>query len=79
VPPTSNIVAALLEMMGTPASSADASGRQRHYVGAITAPVFNAVGRVTHNISVHPFANLSPRKIEQMGRRLRRAADAVDD
>src|SRR6185369_4593993 len=57
----------LLEMMGAPTSSVDASGRQRHYVGAITAPVFNAAGRVTHNISVHPFANLSSRKIEQIG------------
>ncbi len=67
----------LLEMMGAPTSSVDASGRQRHYVGAITAPVFNAADRVTHNISVHPFANLSARKIEQIGRRLRRAADAI--
>lgn len=67
----------LLEMMVAPTSSADASGRQRHYVGAITAPVFGAAGRVTHNVSVHPFADLSPRKIEQMGRRLRRAADAI--
>jgi DNA-binding IclR family transcriptional regulator len=67
----------LLEMMAAPTSSADASGRQRHYVGAITAPVFGAAGRVTHNISVHPFANLSPRKIEQIGRRLRSAADTI--
>jgi DNA-binding IclR family transcriptional regulator len=67
----------LLEMTGAPRTSAESSGHQRHYVGAITAPVFNSVGRVTHNISVHPFARLSPRKIEQIGRRLRRAADAV--
>jgi DNA-binding IclR family transcriptional regulator len=65
----------LLEMTGIPRGSA--GSRQRHYVGAITAPVFNPAGRVTHNISAHPFANLSGRKIEQTGRRLCRAADAI--
>jgi DNA-binding IclR family transcriptional regulator len=67
----------LLEMTGAPATSADARGRQRHYVGAISAPVLNLDGRATHNISVHPFADLSSRKIEQIGRRLRSAADRI--
>lgn len=67
----------LLEMTGGPKPPATASGRQRHYVGSITAPVFNSGGRVTHNIGVHPFADLSARKIEQIGRRLRLQADAI--
>jgi DNA-binding IclR family transcriptional regulator len=68
----------LLEMTGTPARLGDKGGQQRHYVGAISAPIFNALGRVTHNICVHPFANLPARKIATTGRRLRRAAEAID-
>lgn len=64
----------LLEMTGMPPA---VSARQRHYVGSITAPVFNSGGRVSHNIGVHPFADLPARKITQIGRRLRRAADAI--
>ncbi|MFG1932464.1 helix-turn-helix domain-containing protein [Mycobacterium sp. NPDC048908] len=64
----------LLEMTGT---SSDPTGQQRHYVGAISVPIFNAAGRVSHSISLHPFTSLSTRKIEQIGRRLRRAADAI--
>lgn len=67
----------LIEMTGTRGTPADSSSQQRHYVGAITAPIFDQVGHVTHNISVHPFTNLSQRKIAQIGRRLRRAADAI--
>ena len=67
----------LLEMTGSPAPPVGASGRQRDYVGSITVPVFNSGGRVTHNIGVHPFADLTPRKIEQIGRRLRKSADLV--
>lgn len=66
----------LLEMTGVSKPSS-VTGRQRHYVGSITAPVFNSAGRVTHNIGVHPFADLSARKIAQIGRRLRRSADEV--
>ena len=68
----------LLEMTGTAGGLGDASSRQRHYVGAITAPIFDPVGRVTHSISLHPFTDLSRRKIEQTGRRLRGAAEAID-
>jgi DNA-binding IclR family transcriptional regulator len=68
----------LLEMTGTPMNSADTGGQQRHYVGAISAPVFSHDGHVTHNISVHPFTNLPTRKIEPIGHRLRRAAQAID-
>jgi DNA-binding IclR family transcriptional regulator len=67
----------LLEMTFTPTGPADARSQARHYVGAISTPVFNAAGRVTHNISLHPFINLPARKIVQTGRRLRRAADAI--
>jgi DNA-binding IclR family transcriptional regulator len=67
----------LLEMTGTPSTPADSRSQQRHYVGAISAPVFDSLGRVTHNISVHPFTNLPARKIQQTGRRLRRAAQAI--
>jgi DNA-binding IclR family transcriptional regulator len=65
-------------MTGAASSSADARSQQRHYVGAISVPIFNATGRVSHSISLHPFTNLSARKIEQIGRRLRRAAEALD-
>jgi DNA-binding IclR family transcriptional regulator len=68
----------LLEMTGTSANPADIRSQQRHYVGAISAPIFNVVGRVSHSISLHPFTNLSKRRIEQIGRRLRRAAEAID-
>lgn len=67
----------LLEMTGASGDPADTRGQQRHYVGAISVPIFNVVGRVSHSISLHPFTNLSARKIEQIGRRLRRAADAI--
>ena len=67
----------LLEMTGSPAPPVGASGRQRHYVGSITVPVFNSGGRVTHNIGVHPFADLTARKIEQIGQRLRRSAALI--
>lgn len=50
---------------------------KRHYVGAITAPVFGPTGNVTHTISVHPFTLLSARRIAQLGRRLRSAADSI--
>ena len=66
----------LLEMTGASANSAE-SGQRRQYVGAISAPILNGVGRVTHNISVHPFTALPARKIEQTGRRLLRAAEAI--
>jgi DNA-binding IclR family transcriptional regulator len=67
----------LLEMTGNPGNSAVARSQQRHYVGAISVPIFNAAGRVSHSISLHPFANLSARKIEQIGRRLRRTAESI--
>jgi DNA-binding IclR family transcriptional regulator len=67
----------LLEMTGGPTPSAGASGRQRHYVGSIAVPVFNSAGRVTHNIAVHPFVDLTARKIEQIAQRLRRSADGI--
>jgi hypothetical protein len=67
----------LLEMTGNSANPADTRARQRHYVGAISAPIFNDTGRVSHSISLHPFTNLSARKIEQIGRRLRRVAEAI--
>jgi DNA-binding IclR family transcriptional regulator len=64
----------LLEMTGTPTG---ADNRQGHYVGAIAAPVFNQLGRVTHSICLHPFTPLPPRKLLQVGRRLTRAAAEV--
>jgi DNA-binding IclR family transcriptional regulator len=64
----------LLEMTGTASSSAGT----RHYVGAISTPIFDAAGRVSHSISLHPFTDLSTRKIQQIGRRLRRAASVID-
>ena len=51
--------------------------RQGHYVGAIAAPVFNQLGRATHNICLHPFTPLPQRKLLQVGRRLTRAAAEV--
>jgi DNA-binding IclR family transcriptional regulator len=68
----------LLEITGTSMTSAGTRSRQRHYVGAISVPIFNPVGRVSHSISLHPFTNLAPRSIEQIGRRLRQAAEAID-
>jgi DNA-binding IclR family transcriptional regulator len=68
----------LLEMTSTPTTSTGADSRHGHYVGAIAAPVFNRAGRVTHNICVHPFAPLAPRKLLQVGRRLVRAAAAIE-
>ena len=68
----------LLEITGTASTSANTGSQQRHYVGAISVPIFNGDGRVSHSISLHPFTNLSARKIEQIGRRLRRAAEAID-
>ncbi|WP_082965203.1 helix-turn-helix domain-containing protein [Mycobacterium sp. ACS1612] len=65
----------LLEMTGTSSDPAEAAGR--HYVGAMSVPIFNDVGRVTHSITLHPFTDLSARKIEQIGRRLRRAAESI--
>jgi DNA-binding IclR family transcriptional regulator len=67
----------LLEMAGATGNLAATRGPQRHYVGAISVPIFDAVGRVSHSISLHPFTNLSARKIQQIGRRLRRAAEVV--
>src|SRR5690348_7167797 len=66
----------LLEMTGAPGDP-EPRGQQRHYVGAISVPIFNTAGRVSHSISLHPFTNLSARRIEQIGRRLRRAAEAI--
>jgi DNA-binding IclR family transcriptional regulator len=65
----------LLEMTGMPTS---ADNRRGQYVGAIAAPVFNQLGRVTHNICVHPFTPLSQRKLQQVGRRLTRAAAEIE-
>lgn len=67
----------LLEMTGFSDLLAE-SGRQRAYVGAISAPIFNKLGRVTHSISLHPFADLSARKIEQIGRRMLKASEAIE-
>jgi DNA-binding IclR family transcriptional regulator len=64
----------LLEMTSTPRTSAGSGSRKGYYVGAIAAPVFGQLGRVTHNICVHPFAALPPRKLLQIGQRLREAA-----
>ncbi|SEA39349.1 MULTISPECIES: helix-turn-helix domain-containing protein [unclassified Mycobacterium] len=71
-----NLDNVLLEMTGPATNSAGARG-QRNYVGAISVPVFGQSGRVTHSITVHPFTNLSSRKIDQLGRSLRRAAAAI--
>ena len=64
----------LLEMTRMPTGS---ESRQGHYVGAIAAPVFNQLGRATHNICLHPFTPLPQRKLLQVGRRLTRAAAEV--
>jgi DNA-binding IclR family transcriptional regulator len=68
----------LLEMTRMPTALTGADSRQGHYVGAIAAPVFNQLGRVTHNICVHPFTPLLPRKLLQIGRRLTRAAAEIE-
>lgn len=69
----------LLEMTGSRTTPTTGAGsRQGLYVGAIAAPVFNQLGRVTHSICVHPFTALPPRKLLQLGRRLRRAAEAIE-
>ncbi|VXB62103.1 helix-turn-helix domain-containing protein [Aeromicrobium sp. 9AM] len=65
----------LVEIANGPAS--ESGSGQRHYVGAITAPVFGPAGHVTHNISLHPFTALSAQMIDQLGRRLRSAADTI--
>jgi hypothetical protein len=67
----------LLEITGAPKGSARPGNRQRQYVGAITAPIFNQLGRVAHNICAHPFTALSLRNVEQLGRQLRQAAGAI--
>ncbi|WP_445163681.1 helix-turn-helix domain-containing protein [Mycobacterium sp. Dal123C01] len=67
----------LLEITGAPRASGKLGSRQRQYVGAITAPIFNQLGRVTHNICVHPFTALSLRNVDQIGRHLRKAAGAI--
>lgn len=66
----------LLEMTGIPELLSE-SGGQRAYVGAISTPICNELGRVTHSISLHPFADLTPRKIEQIGRRMLKASDPI--
>lgn len=68
----------LLEMTGTPRTSTKSDAPKNQYVGAIAAPIFNRIGRVTHNICVHPFRALPPRSVQQIGRRLRQAADAIE-
>lgn len=65
----------LVEITNGPA--AQSGSGQRQYVGAVTAPVFGPAGNVTHNISLHPFTPLSARRIDQLGRRLRLAADMI--
>jgi DNA-binding IclR family transcriptional regulator len=67
----------LLEMTSTPKGSAGTGGRKGYYVGAISAPVFSRLGRVTHNICVHPFTALPPRKLLQIGRHLKQAAETT--
>ena len=67
----------LLELTGTPTTPTGAGSKRGHYVGAIAAPVFNQLGRVTHNICVHPFTALPLRKLQQVGRDLVRAAEAI--
>jgi DNA-binding IclR family transcriptional regulator len=67
----------LLEITGAPGVSGKRGSRHRQYVGAVTAPIFNQLGRVTHNICVHPFTALSSRNVEQIGRHLRQAAGAI--
>jgi DNA-binding IclR family transcriptional regulator len=66
----------LLEMTGFPDDLAESS-LQRAYVGAISTPIFDKLGRVINSISLHPFIDLSPRKIEQIGRRMRKACEAI--
>lgn len=68
----------LLEITGTTKNSTKPGSRHRQYVGAITAPILNQLGRATHNICVHPFTALSSRNVEQIGRHLRQAARAID-
>jgi DNA-binding IclR family transcriptional regulator len=67
----------LLELTDTKTTSTKPGTRLRHYVGAITAPILNPLGRATHNICVHPFTALSPRNVERIGRDLRQAASAI--
>jgi DNA-binding IclR family transcriptional regulator len=67
----------MIEITGASRDPVNARDQRRHYVGAISVPIFNVAGRVSHSISLHPFANLSMRKTERLGRRLRRAADAI--
>lgn len=68
----------LLEMTGLSTAPTSADNRHAEYVGAIAAPIFNQGGRVTHNICVHPFTPLPPRKLLQVGRRLKQAAAEVE-
>jgi len=57
--------------------STDSDNRQSRYVGAIAVPVFNQLGRATHNICLLPFTPLPQWKLLQVGRRLTRAAAEV--
>jgi len=68
---------AMVEIANGPAAQSESG--QRQYVGAITAPVFDPAGNVTHNISLHPFTPLSTRKIDQLGRRLRLVANMIGE
>ncbi|CAN5211643.1 hypothetical protein BH09ACT8_BH09ACT8_58000 [soil metagenome] len=68
----------LLGITVTPTSVGRPDARHKQYVSAISAPIFNPLGRVTHNICVHPFVSTSRRSVEQVGRKLRQAAAALD-
>ena len=67
----------LIEIACATERSSKVGGRHRQYIGAITAPVLNRLGRATHNLCVHPFTTLSSRDVTRIGREIHQAASAI--
>ncbi|MGY1897588.1 helix-turn-helix domain-containing protein [Nocardia gipuzkoensis] len=68
----------LVELSGAVPVSGPGS-HPEHYVGAITAPIFDDQGRVAFNLCVHPFTTLPRPRVGHIGRQLGAMATAVGE
>ncbi|MCF2531081.1 IclR family transcriptional regulator [Yinghuangia soli] len=72
------MVAALLaELVQAEYLPRDFTGRGRHAVSVLSAPVFDAEGRTQMNLSLQPHRELSTLEIERTGERLRRSCRRI--
>lgn len=71
------VTALLAELLQVEYLPRDLTGRGRHSVGALSAPVFDSEGRTQMNLSLQPHRELSTHEIERTGRRLLNSCNRV--